>query len=169
MFKLKSLSKETIPAALEKAERYRLLNEALEAESICLDILEIEPENQPVLVTLLLALTDQFEERLGEAVTQAREVLSRLRDEYSKAYYGGIICERQAKAHLKRAGPGSGHMAYSYFREAMECYEKAAEIRPPGNDDPILRWNTCCRILMRNPNLAPESEEGGELVLETLE
>jgi hypothetical protein len=58
MFELKRLSDEAIPAALEKALRYRLLNEPAEAESICHDVLRIDPENQQALVVLLLALTD---------------------------------------------------------------------------------------------------------------
>ena len=60
-FEVKRLHAGAIPGALEKAEHYRLLNEAREAESICLDILDIDPENQKALVTMLLALTDQFE------------------------------------------------------------------------------------------------------------
>lgn len=159
MFQPKRLSKEAIPAALEKAERYRLLNEPLEAESICRDILEVDAENQQALVTLLLALTDQFEERLGEAVEEARRLLPQLREEYARAYYQGIICERRAKAHLRRGIPGAGRLAYGWLREAMDCFEKAAEIRPPGNDDPILRWNTCARLLKRHPEIVPEEEE----------
>jgi hypothetical protein len=158
-FQLKTLSKEAVPSALEKAHRYRLLNEPVEAESICRDVLEVDPENQTALVTLLLALTDQFDDRLGSAVEQAREVLSRIRDEYSRAYHSGILWERRAKAHLKRGGPRSGPDAYEWFREAMEHYEKAAEIRPAGNDEAILRWNTCARILMGNPHLVPVQEE----------
>ncbi len=46
MYELKPLLKTAVPAALEKANHYRLLNEAVEAESICLDIIEIEPDNQ---------------------------------------------------------------------------------------------------------------------------
>ena len=42
----KPLSPEPCPAALAKAERYRLLNEPGEAESICLDVLAVEPDNQ---------------------------------------------------------------------------------------------------------------------------
>jgi hypothetical protein len=159
MFQLKALSKEAVPAALEKAHRYRLLNEPVEAESICRDVLEVDPGNQEALVTLLLALTDQFDDRLGAAVEQAREVLSRIRDEYSRAYHTGILCERRAKAHLKRGAPRSGHDAYEWFREAMEHYEEATAIRPAGNDEAILRWNTCARILMGNPHLVPAQEE----------
>lgn len=164
MFKLKTLSKEAIPSALDKAERYRLLNEPLEAECICLDILETDPENQQALVTLLLALTDQFKYQLSSAFTKSREVLSRLRDEYSKAYYSGIIYERRAKAHLDRGTPGSGHSAYEYFEQAMEFYEKAFELRQPGNEDPILRWNTCARIIMRNPDVVPALKTGEQML-----
>ena len=60
MFELKPLSPDAIPQALEKAHHYRLLNEPAEAESICLDVLEIDPDNQQALVTLLLALTDRL-------------------------------------------------------------------------------------------------------------
>ena len=56
MFEPKPISRDAIPAALAKAERYRLLNEPGEAESICLDILQIEPANQEAIVTLLLHL-----------------------------------------------------------------------------------------------------------------
>jgi tetratricopeptide (TPR) repeat protein len=165
MFELKPLSRDAVPAALEKAQHYRLLNEPLEAESICLDILEVDPENQEALVTLALALTDQIEDRLSVVIEPARQALARLRDEYSRLYYTGILCERRAKAHLKR-GSHPGHSAYGWFREAMEHFEKAEAIRPPANDDAILRWNTCARILMSNPRLVPEQEEAFQSWLE---
>ena len=59
-FTLKPMSADAIPSAIAKAERYRLLNEPGEAESICLDILQIDPHNEDARVMLLLALTDQF-------------------------------------------------------------------------------------------------------------
>ncbi len=159
MFELKPLSREGIPGALAKAERYRLLNEPGEAESIYLDVLQVEPDNQQALVGLLLALTDQFEHGLAGCVNQAREVLPRLRDEYERAYYAGIICERQAKAQLRQARPGSGSMAYELFREAKGWYDKAEPLRPPGNDDVLLRWNACARLMVRHRNLAPVDAE----------
>ncbi|MDP9122025.1 MAG: esterase FrsA [Acidobacteriota bacterium] len=159
MFELKPLSLEAVPAALEKAHRYRLLNEPVEAESICRDILDVDSANQEALITLLLALTDQFDEHLGAAVERARAVLSRLSDEYLRLYHGGIICERRAKAHLKRGGPRSGHIAYEWLRQAMDHYEKAGALRPPGNDDAILRFNTCVRTLLAKPELTPDREE----------
>ena len=44
--------------------------------------------------------------------------------------------------------------------------QKAESIRPPGYDDPILRWNTCTRIIARNGLVPREPEERIELPLE---
>ncbi|MHC4709597.1 MAG: hypothetical protein ACYTA3_04015 [Planctomycetota bacterium] len=167
MFELKALSKESVAAALEKAERYRLLNESWEAGSICRDILEADPENQGARIVLLLSLTDQFRTSGGEKVLEtAREVVEGLRGEYERAYYSGIICERKAKAILARSSPGSGPVAYDWLRRAMEWYEKAEALRPPGNDDPVLRWNTCARMIMRDGSLRPEEGRPAPVFLE---
>ncbi len=166
MFKLKPLHPEAVPAALAKAERYRLLNEPMEAESICRDILRLEPENHQALVILLLALTDQFDDHPGTAVQQALEVLPRFADEYSRAYYRGIFNERRAKAHFKRGGPHAGYGAYEWLREAMESFERAIELSPAGDDSAILRWNTCVRILRRHPGLQPAPEDRFQPMLE---
>ena len=147
---LKPITREGIPAALQKAERYRLLNDSSAAESICLDVLEIDPENQEAIVSLLLAITDQFAEEMGEGVRRAREILPRITDEYERTYYAGIICERRARAQLHRGSLGSAEVASEGFREAMSWYEKAEPMRPKGNDEAILRWNTCARMLGRH-------------------
>jgi hypothetical protein len=147
---LKPITKAGVPAALQKAERYRLLNDSSAAESICLDILEVDPENQGALVTLVLSITDQFAEELSDGVHRAREVLPRLTDEYKRAYYAGIICERRAKALLHRSALGAADVAVEWFREAMSWYGRAESLRPPGNDESILRWNTCVRMLGRH-------------------
>jgi hypothetical protein len=165
MFELKQLSADAVPAALEKALRYRLLNEPGTAESICHDVLSIEPENQRALVTLLLALTDRFGKGYAVGIMQAQEVLSHLHDPYERAYYAGIICERRAKAQLKQGHPGSGHDAYELLREAMTWYEEAEAIRPAKNDDALLHWNTCARLITGN-QLTPRTEEKVELSLE---
>jgi hypothetical protein len=165
-FELKPISRDSVRAALQKAERYRVINDPSSAESICLDVLTVDPENQQALVTLLLAITDQFAEGPAEGVRRAREVLPRLSDEYKRAYYAGIICERAAKAELRPGGPGSEEKAYHWLREAMSWYEKAEALRPPGNDESILRWNTCARLLDRNEHLKPRAEEPVELSLE---
>ena len=165
MFDLKPLSQDAIPAALEKAVRYRLLNEPGEAESICHDVLRVDPGNQEALVILLLALTDRFGKGYAVGVTQAQDILPLLRDEYERTYYWGILCERRAKVQLQQGGPGSGFNAYELLREAMAHYEKAEAIRPAGNDDALLRWNACARIIMRN-KLGPRTEDPVDLPLE---
>jgi len=158
MPELKKLSKEAIPSALEKANRYRLLNEPGEAESICLDILKVDPENQDAIITLVLALTDRFTRGYGVSDTQAKQLLSRIRSEYDRAYYSGILAERRAKAKLTQNTPDCRFQAYDLFREAMDWFEKAEANRPSGNDDALLRWNTCARIIEQN-KLVPRGEE----------
>src|SRR5256886_8472686 len=105
MSELKRLREDAIPAALEKAERYRLLNEPGEAESICLDILNVDPENQQAIITLLLALTDRFEKGYGVSDTQTKELLTRMKSEYDRTYYSGIVAERRAKTKLRQHTP----------------------------------------------------------------
>lgn len=156
-FELKSLSRTAIPEALEKAHRYRLLNEPWQAESICLDILRIDPGNQPASVTLLLAITDQFSS--SSSTARAREVLQSIKGEYEHAYYAGIIHERSARARMKRTLPSADFKVYEEFTQAMHYYERAEQHRPPDNDDAILRWNTCARTLMAHPELRPQPEE----------
>jgi hypothetical protein len=157
--RLKPISREGIPAALQKAERYRLLNDSSAAESICLDILEVEADNQQALITLLLSITDQFVDDTGDEVRRARDVLPRLKDDYKRAYYSGIIAERKAKALLHRGGMGVDEVAHDWFREAMKFYEKAESQRPPGNDEAILRWNTCARLLGKHEPKRPTRDE----------
>jgi hypothetical protein len=163
-FEFKTLSPEAVPRALAKAERYRLLNEPGEAESICLDALEVEPDNQEALAVLLLALTDQFGSD-ASAVAEAWKTVERLRDDYERAYYTGILYERRAKAQLALHTPGAGPRTYEWLREAMSWYEKAEAIRPPGNDDAILRWNACARLIMRDRHLVPVAQEPAEPLL----
>jgi hypothetical protein len=166
MSELKQLHKDAIPAALEKAMRYRLLNEPAEAESICLDVLKTDPENQEALITLLLALTDRFEKGYGVSDTQAKELLARIKSEYDRAYYAGIVAERRAKVKLSQHAPDCRFQAYDLFHEAMTWFERAEAIRPKGNDDALLRWNTCARIIERNKLVPRGEEERVELPLE---
>jgi hypothetical protein len=155
-FELKSISVQSIPEALSKVERYRLLNEPALAESICLDILAIVPDHQQALIALLLAHTDQFHS--NPATNAAREILDRIRGDYERAYYAGIIWERLGSSRLRRGGPEAGAPAYYALREAMKHYESAIPFAPAGNDDAILRWNTCARVIMGNAGLAPYPE-----------
>ena len=128
MFEMKRLSKEGVGAALQKAERYRLLNEPSEAESICRDVLHVDPTNTEARVTLLLALTDQFGGVAGSDVNAARAMLSELAEPYQRAYYGGIICERWAKAIYHRHSLGSGAVVHHWLTDAMKLYEAAQEL-----------------------------------------
>ena len=155
-FELKSISVESIPEALAKVERYRLLNEPVLAESICLDILAIAPDHQQALISLLLARTDQFQSDVP--AKKAQEVLAQLKGDYEQAYYAGIIWERLGSARIRQLGSGGGASVYHALREAMDHYEKAMNFSTPGNDDAILRWNTCARMIMQNPDIHPLPE-----------
>ncbi len=144
---LKRISKAALPAALAKAERYRLLNEPEQAESICRDVLAVEGTNQSALVTLLLSLTDQFRAHSTTSVKRAEEVLAQVSDEYQRRYYAGIVRERWALALL--AGGDPGRQAFAWLDDAMKHYEAAEALAGDGNDDAILRWNSCARIIDR--------------------
>ncbi len=162
-YQLKPIHSDAIPEALQKAERYRLLNEPAQAESICLDVLSVDPQHQQALIIMLLAITDQFDE--GAGAKRAKEILPRLEQEYDRAYYAGIICERLGHAEVRAGRHGSSYSAYELLTEAMKHYEVAEELRPTGNDDSILRWNTCARFLMRNSSLKPRPQEMHQEVL----
>ena len=156
-FELKSISVQSIPEALAKAERYRLLNEPVLAESICLDILAIVPDHQQALISLLLARTDQF--HVKASAKAAQEILVRIKGDYERDYYAGIVWERVGHARILEGGTAGGVSAYHAFREAMAHYERAVGFAPPGNDDAILRWNTCARVIMQNPDVRPLPDE----------
>ena len=157
MFELKPLSPEAIPGALEKANRYRLLNEPSAAESIYLDILSVEPDNQEAIKNIVLAMSDRFGKDYAVGDTNINEYVAKLRDEYQRAYYTGIVYERRAKATLAKGGL----QAYELFIQAMEWFERAEGMRPEGIDDPILRWNVCARIINRN-KLQPHVMSAGD-------
>ncbi|HVV81924.1 MAG TPA: hypothetical protein VHE35_02550 [Kofleriaceae bacterium] len=160
-FELKLITRDGIPQALEKAERYRLLNDPAQAESICRDILAVDADHQDTLRTLVLALTDQFTSGHAHAGAQAaRELVRRLRDEYDRAYYTGIVLEREARAFLSRPGAVPS-AAYDGFRAAMDWYEQAEHLRPPGSVDALLRWNSCVRTITAE-HLEPSAAPGDE-------
>jgi len=165
MFQLKKISNESIPSALEKAERYRLLNEPSLTESICTDILAIDPNNGKAVVVLLLAITDQFGGSSSDDVNRAKQLIERLPDDYEKQYYSGIISERKAKSILHKGNPDSGFIAFELLRDAMDFYEAAELIRPVANDDAILRWNTCARLIVKH-RLQARNERYVEPMLE---
>ncbi len=144
-FKLKAISPDGIEAALSKAELYRLLNEPEETESICHDVLAVEPDHQLALRTLGLAITDQFTGQHSDRYGDVESAFDRLTDAYERLYYRGLFHERRAKAQLHAGRPP--HSVTVLLEEAMRCYQEAEKLRPTGNDDAILRWNRCVRLL----------------------
>jgi hypothetical protein len=152
MFELKPLSPAAVPAALTKAERYRLLNEPGQSQSICEDVLRADPGNHQALVTLILALSDDFPRHQGQTAVRARELVDQLPSEYERCYYGGLVAERRARALLEHGGPGARAGA-EWLHEAMEHYERAEALRPPDNDEARLRWNACARVFNSQPSL----------------
>ncbi len=155
MIALKPLDPQSIPKALETARNYRLLNEPHEAESICLDILEAAPDHQEAMTILLLALTDTFSMKLYPAFQKALEVAGRLSDRYSSFYYTGIVYERRAKAQMKKGTPGAGSVAYEWFDKALKAFDRAMQVGDQNNQDAVLRWNSCARIINTNPEIKP--------------
>ena len=156
-FELKRISPDGIPHALEKAERYRLLNDPAQAESICRDVLAVDADNQEALRALILALTDQFGDGGATGATrEARTLVNQLADDYERAHYTGIVFERETRSYLARTTVVRS-AAYDGFRHAMEWYERAEQLRPPGNVDAVLRWNSCARAIERE-RLEPEPE-----------
>lgn len=147
MIELKALHVDAVDSAQEKALRYRLLNQPRLAESICRDILAVKPDNRDTLITLVLCLTDQFGTSSGATVKEAMEWVGKLPEGFERDYYAGIVCERKALAQLRMAGPASGHLAYDWFRRAMRHFEAAEAASDDTNDDGLLRWNTCARII----------------------
>ena len=153
---LKTISKNGIAEALAKVQHYRYLNQAEEAESICRDILAADPENQMALRQLGLAITDQFTGGIADRFNEAHSCFEKLTNAYERSYYLGIVNERRAKAQLR-----AGHTAHSLlasFENAMRCFEEAEKIRPQGNDDALLRWNRCLRLMQGVPDVAGEAE-----------
>jgi hypothetical protein len=164
MFTLKPISHDSVDGALAKAERYRLLNEPNEAESICRDILEVDAANRQARVSLILALTDQIQQDSG-AFSNAVSAISGLETAYDRSYYSGIAWERRAKAVYGAGTQGSGGYVYNWLVKALRLFEEAERLRPSGNDDAILRWNACVRFLDRHKELRPETEEILEPIL----
>ena len=164
MFALKPISRDSLDGALAKAERYRLLNEPTEAESICRDILEVAPANREARISLILALTDEFPQD-DRAFASAMTETASLESAYDRAYYGGIAWERRAKALHDAGRPGSSGRVYDWIVKALGLFEEAERLRPAGNDDPILRWNACVRFLERHKSLKPAAEDVKEPIL----
>jgi tetratricopeptide (TPR) repeat protein len=161
MPELKIISVEGVDAALAKAELYRFLNDPEEAESICQDVLAVVPAHQLALRLLGLAITDQFAGRPSDRHGDAESAFEQLTDPYERTYYRGLLNERRAKAQLRAGRPP--HTLLVLLEEAMRCYAEAEKIRPPDNDEAILRWNRCVRLMQAHSDADWQHEVGIEM------
>lgn len=154
---LKALHSTAVDAALERAKHYRLLNDPENAESICLDILQVDAAHQKATVQLILAITDQFDGGTGQ-VDRARQYLPQLTSEYERVYYDGLICERAARSFMKRGGRDSGSATWQWLQDAMKLYEQAEVLGTSQCEDAMLRWNACARTIDKYNLTAPPKD-----------
>jgi hypothetical protein len=153
---LKKISKSGIAEALTKVELYRYLHEPEEAESICRDIIAAEPNHQLGLRMLGLAITDQFTGGGSDRYAEVERIFQSLTNPYERLYYTGLLHERRVKAQLL-AGR-QAHTLLPLLEQALHCFAEAEKIRPHDNDDAILRWNRCVRLLQSRPDFTWEGE-----------
>lgn len=155
---LHDIHADAIESALAKARQYRSLLEPEIAESICLDILNIDDNNQQALVIYILALTDQLHHTEKQSqIKLLQTTIARLESEYEQYYYTGIMNERRARFLIRQ--PMSHSFAYDYFLEAIEAYRQAEKLSPEYNDDAILRQNSCVRIIEKEKLQARQDSE----------
>jgi tetratricopeptide (TPR) repeat protein len=162
-FDLKRLPRASLEAAIAKAAHYRDLNQPEEAESICLDVLDVDAAHQVAHRLLGLALTDRLTTGQAGLLERALDAFEQLTDEYDRVYHIGVAWERAAKAHLERK---EGHSAVTAFEHALALFAKAESLRPD-SPDPVLRWNRCVRLLETHPLLkaAIQTPRQGEVLL----
>ncbi|HEC58032.1 hypothetical protein LCGC14_0627240 [marine sediment metagenome] len=147
----------SIDLALDRARQYRSLLEPEMAESICLDILNIDQDNQQALVLYILSLSDQLHHPDKQAQSKViQQAIEKLDSEYRRYYYAGLLSERQARFLLSQ--PMSRSFAYDYFIEALQNYQLAEQMRPENNDEAILRWNSCIRTIQKE-KLEPRRDQ----------
>jgi len=159
MIQLKKISSDFIGEALRKADKYRMLNHPKTSESICRDVLEVDPDNQQAVHLLIVSVSEQFANtnRYSDIrLRHADEWISHVKDEYQRLYLSGLIRERWAKARIRDL-PGPD--LYEYFHEAMEFYEQAEKIKPEGDESTTIHWNLCARQINRHPHIRPHEED----------
>ena len=148
-WQLKALGTRNLTAAVTLAKHYRDLNQPEEAESICRDILDVDPRHAVAWRLLGLALTDQMHSGSAGLLEDAIAAFDHLADDYDRTYHHGVAWERAAKAHLER---NEAHSAVTSFEHALGLYARAEELHPD-SPDPVLRWNRGVRLLETHPSL----------------
>ena len=53
-------------------------------------------------------------------------------------------------------GGRAAHTLLPLLEKALQYFADAEKIHPPGNDDAILRWNRCVRLLQSQPDFETE-------------
>ena len=157
-FSLRPISASAVPKAIKKAEHYRLLNDAEQAESICLDILAVDPGDEQALVVLILAITDQFGRSGGPSVNVAlAEYLKRARRPVPAQLLRGPGRRAQARGPRSASQSGSS-FAYDGFADRDGVLREGERHPPADDDEAILRWNACVRTIER-AHLEPRPAE----------
>ena len=158
---LKTLEKADLDAALATAQASWSEMRADDVESICLDILEADPENQNALELLLRSRIELLKKGLPQGVAHAEELIPRLESDFDKAFFSGMLREGQARYLIEKRGKQSSNVAYSWFRHAMDNFEEAHS-KDPGRIEAQLHWNACLRTLKNNPQCIPPPEDAEE-------
>ena len=156
---LKTLGADQVSSALAAAEQCRAGGEAETAESICTDILEVDPGNARAIELLLWSRVDLLGEGRYGGVERAQEALALVQSDFERHYLEGVICEQQARFLIGKRGRHSSRVAYDWFRHAMDAFEEAARIAPD-RPEASLRWNACLRSIERDRHCAPDLDDG---------
>ena len=141
-YRVKRISTAGIAEAIAKAELYRSLSEPEEAESICRDILTIEPQHQ--LALRLLGLPDRSVHRSWvRSYREAEEIFQQLNDRMNGTTTLG---SRTSDARKRSSKPGNCLLTVQALRTGSYLSQRLRN-SPAENDDAILRWNRCVRLL----------------------
>ena len=164
MFELKRLTAAGIPAALEKAEQYRLLNQPWAAESICWDTYAaVDPTHQHALRTRLLAQTDQLGSDMGAVRRCAPKRLavdSLMRTSVHIMPASSASVSRRRHWNIARLAPGTPPMT-----NCAKRWSGTTRPRPSGSagdDDAILRWRLPARACSISRRTSPPRGDGLE-------
>ena len=155
----KNLESADLDAALAAAQASWAELRAEETESICLDILELDPNHRSTLDLLLRCRIELLKKGLPQSVARAQELIPQLDSDFDQAFYSGMIREAQARYLLEKRGRATSGVAYSWFRHAMDDFAAASNL-DAGRVEPKLHWNACLRTLENNPQCVPPPEDG---------
>ena len=146
MTELKLIAPKDVPQTIDMAAQCRLRGDDVVAESMCMDVLSQEPENQIALEVLLRIFADRIAVGDKSALADARHVLPKLGDPGTHAFCNALIYEAQARRLTSRSDLPAAAAAQELFSFAVEQFEQAADAAK----DPLeshLRANACLRAM----------------------